>query len=122
MDERGQVASGIERRMNRAYFQSIKIENLQELVAHMCAQASLVTVLTKVGDKHFSFFLWQFWTKGFFFIRYWLLYLPRQCVKEFFKYFFMLSYSFFTGDIGISIFEHLDGDSCFLPKTKIIFL
>ena len=42
IDERGQMASGIERRMNRAYFQSIKIENLQELVAHMCAQASLL--------------------------------------------------------------------------------
>ena len=95
MDERGQVASGIERRMNRAYFQSIKIENLQELVAHMCAQASLVTVLTKIGDKHFSFFLWRFWTKGIFFIRYWLLYLPRQCVKEFLKYFFYVFLQFF---------------------------
>ena len=76
MDERGQVASGIERRMNRAYFQSIKIENLQDLVAHMCAQASLVTVLTKIGDKHFSFFLWRFWTKGIF------LYAIGYCIYQ----------------------------------------
>ena len=77
--------------------------------------------LDKSWRQAFFVFLVAILDKRNFFIRYWLLYLQRQCVKVFFKHFFMLSYLFLQVILALVFLSIWTATAVFCQKQKYFF-